>query len=190
MKRINADIYFHQAGSPGIVSIFSRLNQKKMIKIIASDADVSSKIIINDNIFIQILSKLADWIDIFLAHTVICQNYFQKEILKRKFKINSFLIKNPICISSDVNKKNDNNILWVGTIRNIKQPEILLTIAQSFPDYKFIMIGGSGESIQYYEKIKNAATKMSNILFLGYIPNEKISQIFYYHKHFSCQCVS
>ncbi len=54
MKEIDADIYIHRAGSPGIVSIFSFLHKKKMIKHIASDTDVTFRRIILENIIIDL----------------------------------------------------------------------------------------------------------------------------------------
>lgn len=181
MKEIDADVYIHQAGSPGIVSIFSFLHKKKMIKIIASDADVTFKRIRFQNIIIDWLSKIADWIDIKLANVVIAQNNFQQIILENKFHIKSYIIQNAFKIPLlKKQKEKPKFLLWIGTIREVKQPHILLQLASSLPEYNFIMIGGEGESKELFRKIKMETDRIPNVKFLGYVPHDAVYE--YYKK--------
>ncbi|MBE3089002.1 MAG: glycosyltransferase [Actinobacteria bacterium] len=70
--------------------------------------------------------------------------------------------------------------MWVGIIRSIKQPELFLKLAQYFPNYNFLMIGGVGESVELFNRIKNDAEKIKNVNFKGFVSPEKI--LTYYQK--------
>ena len=173
MKEVDADIYFHRAGSPGITSIFGKLHQKKVITLIASDSQVSGEVITKKSIIANFLIKIGNWFDIKLSATVISQNNFQKSKLKNRFKVNSIIIRNAINIPLQTNNK-PIYILWVGTIRSIKQPALFLKIAEHFPGYKFLMIGGKSESPELFQEIKNATDKISNLEFRGFVPHNEI----------------
>jgi len=71
-------------------------------------------------------------------------------------------------------------LLWVGTIRSIKQPELFLDIAKNLPQYKFMMIGGSTNSeLELYNKIQKKSKSLSNLSFLGFIPHNKIQNYYF-----------
>ena len=175
MQAADADIYYYHAGSPGIVTIIAKLLRKKIVYHIASDALIIEKNIIKKNLIENILGKIGNWIDIKLSNAIISQNNFQKLLLKKKFGKESILIKNVVDLPPiDNNKTNKENILWIGTIRSVKQPEIFLKITEQFPNNRFIMIGGMGESIELFEKIKNKSKTIKNLEFKGFIPHDKI----------------
>jgi glycosyltransferase involved in cell wall biosynthesis len=175
MKEVDADIYIHHTGSPGITTLFAKLLQKKIIKSISSNTEVTGESITGDNNLKSFLEKMAEWIDIKLSNVVISQHNFQKSELKRKFKVESVLIPNAFHISQKVrNDQNADGLLWVGTIRSIKQPQLFLEIARHFPKNRFIMIGGEGENPALFQTIKIAAEKISNLEFMGFVPHDKI----------------
>ena len=181
MKNVNADIYFYRAGSPGIVSISGKLLQKKVIHMISSDAVVTGEAIIKNDLLSIFLGKMVHFFDIKLSDRVIVQNKFQKSKLKERFNVDGIIIKNSLDISLHFNNKSIGDyLLWVGTIRSIKQPELFLKIALHFPEHKFVMIGGKGESSELFKKIKNAAEKIQNVEFKGFVSPQEIYT--YYQK--------
>ena len=137
MKEVDADIYFFRAGSPGIASIFGKLHQKKIINFIASDSQVSGEVITKRSAITGFLIKIGNWFDIKLSTIVISQNNFQKSKLKNRFKVNSIIIRNALNIPPQTDNHKPVYILWVGTIRSVKQPTLFLKIARHFPRYKF-----------------------------------------------------
>ena len=140
LKKADADIYFQASGSAGIIPLFCIVHRKKYIKWIASNSDLML-----DRIAHSFISKLTLLFDIKFAHKIIVQNKFQQDITEKKFKKKCILIKNPVVIPKDDNSKESKDkkvVLWVGTVRSVKQPEIYLEIAKKFPTFKFIMIGG------------------------------------------------
>lgn len=181
LKEVDADIYYYRAGSPGISSIFCKLNKKKIIKSISSDAEVTGESIHKKNYFIDSLMKFGNFLDLKISNKVISQNYFQKSNLKNKYRIESIMIMNAFDIPPQISiEYTYEYVLWVGTIRSIKQPYLFLKVAEYFPDYKFLMIGGGGGNSELFKDIQNASKKIQNLNFLGFVPYNKISD--YYKK--------
>ena len=181
MKEVDAGIYFHQAGAPGITSVFGAFHKKKIVNIIASDADVTGEIIINKGSVVGFLNKMGNWLDIKLSNIVVSQNDFQKSKLKNRFNVNSITIMNAFHIPPRCNiDDKDGFVLWVGMIREVKQPFLYLEIAKQFPKHRFVMIGGKGENPELFRKIKNAANKIPNLDFKGFVPHNRIYD--YYKK--------
>ena len=181
MKEVDADIYFHRAGCPGMTSTFGRFHKKKTINSISSDMEVTSKFNFKKDNIRQILGKIGNWLDIKLSDIVVSQNLFQKSKLKNRHKVDSILIKNAFKIPSQADiVRRDDFVLWVGTIRKVKQPSLFLKIAEHFPEHKFLMIGGVGESLELFEEIKNASNEIQNLQFEGFVTRDKIFD--YYKK--------
>ncbi len=176
MKKCKADIYIYKSGSYGVVALFSSINKCKNIKILSSDLELN---INNENLQQNFFIRFLYWFDIKFSDIVIAQNKFQKETLKKKYKVNSKIINNSIEIQN--NKINlGTYILWVGTIREIKQPKLFLRLAKEIPNYRFLMIGGIGENSDLYNEIKDEAEKIDNLEFKGFIPHDKMFE--YYMK--------
>jgi hypothetical protein len=123
MHKAKADIYFHSAGSSGIVALYCLLNNKKFIYRIPSDRDVDNKLSFpGEKRYRWFLNNM----DIKLADRIIAQSEYQKELLKTNFNKKSIVIKNAFPIKPIEVKKPTNRpiVLWVGTIGKVKQPEL------------------------------------------------------------------
>jgi glycosyltransferase involved in cell wall biosynthesis len=178
LKKANADIYFQSTGHPGIIPLFCIIHGKKYIKWLGSDSDLLFARFRNAH---PILLKITVYFDIKIAHRIIVQNLFQKELMEKKFKKKCVLIKNPVIIPDDIKnfENRKNYILWVSTIRPVKQPEIFLKIAQSLPNLKFLMIGGESEKEKkLYNDIEREANTISNLEFLGFVPHHMIQKYY------------
>lgn len=178
LSTCNSDIYYYRGSGSDIsvLAIFCLLKRKKFVLGMASDKDV-------DGIFekkLKICEKISFWLGVKLANCVICQNKGQQTSLKNKFKKNSVQINNlhPVPVSN-ISKKDDLKIIWVGTIRpEWKQPELFLKLAQEIPDAKFQMIGGFSTNIKFYDKIKESALKIPNLEFVGFVPYPQVNEYF------------
>lgn len=180
MKQCNAEVFIYQTSSMGIVTLFSLINKCKLIKLLASDAELTSEKIFGNKNHFNILARILGWFDLKYSDVVISQNTFQKKSLKEKFGIESQIVKNPLIITKSKKDNDENYILWVGTIRKIKQPELFLKLAKKLPNYNFMMIGGKGENPILYETIKNKAKLIPNLEFIGFVPHHEIYK--YYNK--------
>ncbi|MCD4664981.1 MAG: glycosyltransferase family 4 protein [Bacteroidales bacterium] len=181
MKNVDADVYFYRTGFPGVTSIFARLNKKKNVNFISSDVRVTGKLMVESNILVGLFKKITNWLDIKLSDIVVSQNMFQELQLNDKFNVESIVIKNAIDMSlvGSINGKPE-YLLWVGTIRAIKQPDLFLQIARHFPEHRFLIIGGEGDDKELFNKIKNDAGKIQNLEFIGFVSHKKIFE--YYKK--------
>ncbi|MCJ7697553.1 MAG: glycosyltransferase family 4 protein [Thermoplasmata archaeon] len=181
MKDVDADIYIHRSGAPGIASLFGILHHKKVIYFLASDSDFTGENVIKRNKIGQLLRKFGNWLDIKFSDIIISQNNFQQNILQIRYGVKSIIIKNAFDIPLPIKvNKGQGYILWIGTIRSIKQPELYLDIAKHFPEYKFVMIGGAGDDPELFNKIRTSAQQIGNLDFKGFIPRNRIFE--YYKK--------
>jgi glycosyltransferase involved in cell wall biosynthesis len=180
LQEANSDIYIQATYPPGIVALYCLIYRKKYIKWLSSDKSVNLQDVTQG---ITFLTKFSLYLDIKLAHLIIGQNEYQKEIIERRFRKKCVLIKNPITVSEnsiDFEKRKEHNILWVGTIRSLKQPELFLDLAKILPQFKFIMIGGPTNSeLELYNKIQKKSTSIPNLSFFGFIPHSKIQKYYF-----------
>lgn len=186
MIRADADIYYIRGGIPGIISIFSKLIRKKIVYSIASDAWVDRSIITEK---VQGFSKsftysgvFGNLIDIKLADVVLVQTENQRKLLKNNFNKNGILIRTPFHIPKESDHKRKRtfppSIIWVGTLTDVKKPEIFIEIAKKMPCYNFQMIGGPLQENNKYKELIREAIKLPNFEYIGVVPFDKISEYF------------
>ena len=177
MKEANADIYFHESGAAGVVSLFCNLTRKKFVRYISSDAEVDKKM----TEYISRIGRLGNWLDIKLADAVIAQSEFQKNLLKQNFGRESLIIRNAFPLSNQKmsEKANPPIVLWVSTIREIKQPELFLKLAKAIPKGSFQIVGGAEDNNPaVYSNVKESSESISNLHFIGFVPFHAIDQYF------------
>ncbi|VVB62031.1 Glycosyl transferases group 1 [uncultured archaeon] len=180
LKKANSEIFIQSGGVAGFVGLFCYIKKKKFIRWIASDKNVLlNRVGEKTPLFLKILL----YVDIKLSSMIIVQNKFQKQLIENKFKKRNIIIKNPIYIPRDIfdngEKKKGDYVLWVGSIRTIKQPELYLRIARMLPEYKFIMIGGKSDTEpDLYDPIREEAQALHNLEFLGFISYDKMQKYY------------
>jgi glycosyltransferase involved in cell wall biosynthesis len=115
------------------------------------------------------------------SNAIVAQNADQIAACKRAFQRDATLIKScylpPYTAGSDPEGK----ILWVSTMRRLKQPEAFMELARMFPQYQFKMVGGAGakaEERSYFESLKGQASYLPNLEFAGFIPYAEIDSHF------------
>lgn len=177
----NADIYIHHGGIEGIIPLLLR---KKCILSIVSDAFLDQNLIeTNSKEFkksIFSLVSIVNRINIKCSTSIIVQNKFQRNFLRDNFKINANLIKIPFDISDKTNIKKTIpcTILWVGAMAKVKQPELFVKLAKEMPHVNFQMIGGHYNNVSLFNYIKNQASNLDNLDFLGIVPFDEINNYF------------
>lgn len=171
MRRADADIYYYHGGADGICSFFAKVLNKKFVWHIAHDRFVT-----RDPRDFSIIGRIGSWIDLKLADVIVVQSEFQKMVLKDKFIKDGILIKNHylLCPQESPKKANPPVLLWVGTMANTKRPDLFLEVAKALPDIKFKMIGGPSTDSTLYNSIKYQSRHISNLDFLGFMPERDI----------------
>jgi glycosyltransferase involved in cell wall biosynthesis len=178
LEKIDADIYYQRAPSmiTGIVAYFCKKKGKKFIYSLAHDKDASARMTAEYNAFSMFRDVNLFKYGIMNADVVVCQNQYQKEMLKKNFKINGIIIKSANRSIKKTKNNNHKDILWVGKIIDWKRPELFVKLSQSFPQCHFVLVGGAlGENT--LNQVKTLATN-KNIDMIGFIPYSKIDSYF------------
>jgi len=173
LRKANADLYFYEAGSDGVLPFFSYINNKKFLYRVPSDAVVlggTGKVAI----------RFAHRLEMERADAIVAQSQFQKEILKEKFDVQSVIIKNGLKLQQiDCEKWIPPVVLWVGTISNVKRPTLFLALAKALPHVRFEMVGGRTEkNSKLFESVENAAKQLENVVFHGFVPYHEVDNYF------------
>jgi glycosyltransferase involved in cell wall biosynthesis len=63
------------------------------------------------------------------------------------------------------------DVLWVGTIRSGKRPQLVLDLARRLPHRRFVVVGGpaAGEK-ELFERVSREARALPNVEFTGFLP--------------------
>jgi glycosyltransferase involved in cell wall biosynthesis len=115
------------------------------------------------------------------ADALIAQNEYQYERAVKRYSTDVYLIPNGYPIPPENPTKWDGSqrpiVLWVARFRPIKQPSLVIKIADEVPSADFVMVG-SRDDRQLYERVKSAAESRENIFIEGYVPFDKIDDYF------------
>ncbi|HEY3298395.1 MAG TPA: glycosyltransferase family 4 protein, partial [Armatimonadota bacterium] len=70
-------------------------------------------------------------------------------------------------------------ILWVGSFRSVKRPEMFVELARRLPQFKFVMIGGSASNQSaFYDDICRVANELTNLELTGSVMYGDIGRYF------------
>lgn len=186
LKLIDADIYYRRSAEyvTGFIALFCLLKKKKFIYSISSRIDVDGTHIHDSYLkehtpFVRLLLKLMYKLGIKKADCIIAQNEEQQKLLKKNFNKRSVLIRSMYPLPKDKpNKDMPPIVLWVSSMQSLKQPELFLELAKAIPGVRFQIIGGASGDKKFYEQIKETASKIQNIDFMGFVQYHEIDKYF------------
>lgn len=181
LRAVDADIYYQRSADmlTGIIAEYCRRHGKHSIYAAASDMDfVPGKQ--------QIRYARDRWLyERGLAHVdrVVVQNAAQLEACRSHYGREATLIPSCYELPGLSRPGRGDAVLWVGTVHNYKQPELLLELARRLPHRRFVMIGGSaapGKRLRpgYFEVIRDQAAKLPNVEMTGFVPLEQVEPWF------------
>ncbi len=179
LKWISADIYLQKMIGPSsaLVALFCLLKKRRFIYSVSSDIELEIEDLASKDLLARFLCQFA----IKKANGIIAQSKYQQRLLKANFNKKSVLIKNISALPMDKTAKvMPPIVLWVATIRKVKQPELFLKLAREIPEAKFQMIGGnpSEKDTGYFEQIKEQASHLPNVEFVGFVPYHQVNAYF------------
>lgn len=179
LQRAEADIYYQRCAGmeTGLLAAFCRRQHRKFVFAAGSETDFDLKQAI-----------IPSWRDRLLyvyglrrADAIVTQTETQRRLLRQNFGLQARLIPNCWTEEPSAPEKPDKQsfVLWVGTLRYIKRPDLFLDLAESLPEVRFVMVGGpaKGEGT-LYEQIVQRAQGIANLTFAGFIPFPEVGQYF------------
>lgn len=69
-------------------------------------------------------------------------------------------------------------ILWAGTLRALKRPQVLLDLAEALPEESFVLCGGGGEDPQIANAVAARAATLANVRHDGFVPYHEMATRF------------
>lgn len=175
----DSQIYYQMmvGATSALVALFCRAKKRKYVYCIASDAEVDGTYIKKRRFPFSWLARLA----IKNADGIVAQTRHQQQLLKLNFNRDSVVIES-MCLLPDnlPPKEQPPVVLWVGSMRKVKRPELFLKLAAAIPEAKFRMIGGASpwEDPNYFEELRESTTRIPNLEFLGFVPYHQIARYF------------
>ena len=184
MKIANPDLFYHHGSIPGIGVVFAKLQGKRIVHYIGSDALVNRKILSRSTKEFKTsrldIVNICNQLDLLLADQIIVQNEYQTKYLTDRTARKTTLIKKPVYVVQKPYhpKLIPQIVLWVGSIAEVKQPELVLKLAKANPHTLFKIIGGNAGCDTLCRKITEESKVMENVEYIGVVPFEEIDTYF------------
>jgi glycosyltransferase involved in cell wall biosynthesis len=179
LRRADADIYYVSCAGVLVwqVAMFARIFRRKTVFRVASDSDCDPRTLLvptwRDR---QLYRYSLPAIDMVLAQTP-----RQRDLLIRNFKKDSRIvapIADPATRRLPFNERTI-DVLWVGNFRPLKRAELLLALAECFPQKSFHMVGGAlALAPKYFDSMRHKAAAFPNVKFHGAILYHEIGEFF------------
>ena len=177
MKRADADMFYQRMGGSmtGVFAFLCRLLGRPFAFSTSSDMDLDGVKERSMNRIKQIVYRYG----IRSAAAVIVQTDQQNSDLRRRFGREGVVVRNTYSVSEEGANREHRYIIWVGSFRDLKRPEMFLELASRIPDQEFLMIGGTymGQPTIFEEMQKRAAA-IPNITLTGMVPYEEVGALF------------
>jgi glycosyltransferase involved in cell wall biosynthesis len=179
LRRADADLYFHRglSGFAGWSGMFCRLHRRKLVLSLASNMDVNLKGQgpVHD-------AKGPDrWLGEYAkrhATLTVAQTRHQQRLYEAQYRPRCLQIPNMVEIGPEPGVfAPEPLILWAGSMRAGKRPEMVLEVARRMPEVRFALAGGpvrDGEA--YFEQVRQQADKLPNVELLGWVPQEQMRE--------------
>ena len=142
LARADADVYFTSCAGMqvGLLASFCNSVNKNFIFRMASDTDADPRKVL-----------IRHWRDKKLyeyglnrAERILCQNEKQRQLLENNYSLNATLSRSMVETPFEDFVLHERNIeiLWVGNLRNIKRPDLIIELGRRMPKRYLHMVGG------------------------------------------------
>jgi glycosyltransferase involved in cell wall biosynthesis len=179
MKRAAADIYYVSCAGAlvGQVAMFTRAHRAKLVFRVASDTDCDPRALLvrygRDKLLYRYGLQRAD--------AVLAQTPYQQSLLMQNYARSSRVVPSLTDCERSARPFHERDIgaLWVGNIRALKRPELLLELARSLPDIAFHMIGGPmPDSGELFSRLRAQSARVPNLTFHGAVPYHAVNEFY------------
>ena len=171
LREVDADIYYYRSAAMwvGVLAEFCRRRGKRLVYAGASDPDF------RPDIGGQIRYARDRWLfrrGVARADALVAQNQAQVSAARLHYGREAIYI--PSCYMpppSAGGSAQGDRVLWVGTLRATKRPEMFLELARRLPAWRFTLIGAPApEDPALFDRIAAQAKLVPNLEFTGFLP--------------------
>jgi len=175
LRRADADLYYQRGAGmlTGVVARFCRRHSRRFLFAAASDLDFDPALPLirygRDRALFRYGVRRAD--------TVVAQSRRQQLACRAVYGRDSSLVNSCHVAQDGPTADGSGAVLWVGSIKPLKRPELFVELARSLPQLRFRMVGG-GQGTACYAEIERAAAALPNLELVGFVPHHQIEPYF------------
>jgi glycosyltransferase involved in cell wall biosynthesis len=110
------------------------------------------------------------------ADLIIAQTEEQRELLQQVRRLRSVIMPN-LCASpaGPFTKSEHPTVLWVGNIRPLKRPGMLLEVARQLPQHRFVAVGTPLPALEAdYDEFAKGAAQLPNVHVMGAVSSTEM----------------
>lgn len=181
MKRADADVYYQRSASmiTGLMALFGRWHGRPTVFSGASDTNFIPG---RENIRYARDRALFRY-GLRHADGVVLQTERQQALLQRHYGSRGVVIRSCYQVpDGTANARAGGVVLWVGTIREVKRPEMFVEIARQLPQVHFRLVGGPTDDDMAmrnrYAKLNILAAGVPNLELTGFVPFAEVEAHF------------
>ena len=169
LRRADADIYYQRVGSAltGLVAAFARLHRRAFVFASASDMDFVPELPFiryarDRRLYAYGLAR---------ADAVVAQSPAQRIACAANFRREAQVIRSGYGHTGKPARR-DGVVLWAGTLKDMKRPELFVELARRLPRHRFRLVGGNelGSKGTHEASLRALACGLDNIEFTGFVP--------------------
>jgi glycosyltransferase involved in cell wall biosynthesis len=175
MARADAEIYYQRASGAltGFVAAFVRRHGRRMVYAGASDFDFEPDLPLirygRDKALFRFGLTRAD--------QVVVQSDRQLDRCREVFGRDAVRVRS--CYFHEGRPaRHDGVVLWVGSVKPLKRPEVFLDLAQALPQFQFKLVGGPGAGVDHFDDLKRRAASLPNVELTGFVPHVDVEAHF------------
>jgi glycosyltransferase involved in cell wall biosynthesis len=177
MRRADAQVYYQRASDAytAMIAAFSRRHGRRSVFAAAHDLDFDPHVPLVRYRRDKVLYR---W-GMSRVHQVVVQTERQAQRCREVFGRDA--VRVPSCYGHEgAAGRPEGVVLWVATVKQIKQPELFLDLAERLPQYRFKMIGGAapGADQVYFNQLRERASRLGNVEMLGFVPHVDVESHF------------
>lgn len=181
MRTVDSKIFYIR-GAPrlfSVVSLFTKILNKKLIFCIANDSDVTPEYLRDrySSTFLWVYKQALQ-----RTETVITQTKNQQQLLNKHFGRDSIVIPNGYELPPEdqISPHSERKfVLWVGrSNKEKKKPLRYLKLARQLPDISFLMIAQPSKDGSHHRKIQHKAQSINNLKFVGTVSPNRVHKYY------------
>jgi len=168
VRDLAADIVFQRAQwDADVIAIAARSRHIPFVYALASDRDAVAT---------PLLSRRRAQLR--LATAIVSQSETQRAWVAKSTGRNATTIPSGFPLPDWDSTAPRDEILWVGTLRALKRPDVFLNLAAAFPAHRFVLCGGPGEDAALAAHVAARPAHLPNVCFEGFVPYPRMAAHF------------